>query len=71
MAVNTETHSHALKIQGLIHGQINPTSAARIGLSILGVLHWDDILKCRGAWDTIVWFAALVRRETGGEILPF
>lgn len=25
-----------------------------------GVLSWDDILKCRGAWDTIVWFAALV-----------
>ncbi|MGL4727024.1 MAG: DASS family sodium-coupled anion symporter [Scandinavium sp.] len=42
---------------------VNPTSAALIGLSILlltGVLHWDDILKCRGAWDTIVWFAALV-----------
>jgi divalent anion:Na+ symporter, DASS family len=42
---------------------VNPTSAALIGLSVLlltGVLHWDDILKCRGAWDTIVWFAALV-----------
>ncbi|MCD4622160.1 anion permease, partial [Proteus mirabilis] len=42
---------------------VNPTSAALIGLSILlltGVLHWEDILKCRGAWDTIVWFAALV-----------
>ena len=42
---------------------VNPTSAALIGLSILlmaGVLSWDDILKCRGAWDTIVWFAALV-----------
>src|SRR6185369_2572081 len=38
-------------------------SAALIGLSILlisGVLSWDDILKCRGAWDTVVWFAALV-----------
>jgi DASS family divalent anion:Na+ symporter len=42
---------------------VNPTSAALIGLSILlltGVLSWDDILKCRGAWDTVVWFAALV-----------
>ncbi|MFW0767964.1 DASS family sodium-coupled anion symporter [Trabulsiella odontotermitis] len=42
---------------------VNPTSAALIGLSILlltGVLTWEDILKCRGAWDTIVWFAALV-----------
>lgn len=42
---------------------INPTSAALLGLSILlisGVLSWEDILKCRGAWDTVVWFAALV-----------
>jgi divalent anion:Na+ symporter, DASS family len=42
---------------------VNPTSAALVGLSILlltGVLSWDDILKCRGAWDTLVWFAALV-----------
>ncbi|WP_312745739.1 DASS family sodium-coupled anion symporter [Cedecea neteri] len=43
--------------------QLNPTTAALVGLSILllsGVLSWEDILKCRGAWDTIVWFAALV-----------
>lgn len=42
---------------------IQPTTAAFIGLSILiitGVLNWDDILKHKGAWDTIVWFAALV-----------
>lgn len=42
---------------------VNPTSAALVGLSILlisGVLSWDDILKCRGAWDTVVWFSALV-----------
>lgn len=42
---------------------VNPTSAALIGLSILlltGVLNREDILKCRGVWDTIVWFAALV-----------
>ncbi|WMY97551.1 MAG: DASS family sodium-coupled anion symporter [Arsenophonus sp.] len=42
---------------------INPTTAALIGLSILfttGVLEWDDILNTKGAWDTIVWFSALI-----------
>ncbi|CRL65345.1 anion permease [Proteus penneri] len=42
---------------------INATTAAFIGLSILlctGVLNWDDILKNKGAWDTVVWFSALV-----------
>ncbi|EKT62189.1 DASS family sodium-coupled anion symporter [Providencia burhodogranariea] len=42
---------------------INPTTAAFIGLGILlatGVISWDDVLKNKGAWDTVVWFAALV-----------
>ncbi|GBU10270.1 membrane protein [Gammaproteobacteria bacterium] len=42
---------------------VNATTAAFIGLSILlvsGVLSWDDLLAQKGAWDTIVWFAALV-----------
>ena len=42
---------------------ISPTTAAFIGLSILlitGVLQWDDVLKNKGAWDTVVWFSALV-----------
>ncbi|MDR0228036.1 MAG: anion permease [Flavobacteriaceae bacterium] len=42
---------------------VEPTTAAFVGLSILiltGVLTWEDILKNTGAWDTIVWFAALV-----------
>lgn len=42
---------------------INPTTAAFIGLSILlltGVLQWDEVLKNKGAWDTVVWFSALV-----------
>lgn len=46
---------------------VNPTTAAFIGLSILlltGVLSWDDVLKQKGAWDTIVWFAALVMMAT-------
>lgn len=43
--------------------KINATTAAFIGLGILlatGVINWDDVLKNKGAWDTVVWFAALV-----------
>lgn len=46
---------------------VNPTTAAFIGLSVLlmtGVLSWDDLLKNKGAWDTVVWFAALVMMAT-------
>ncbi|MDR0807278.1 MAG: anion permease [Enterobacteriaceae bacterium] len=46
---------------------VNPTTAAFIGLGILlmtGVLSWDDMLKCKGAWDTVVWFSALVMMAT-------
>jgi len=42
-----------------VHG----TTAALAGLGILlisGVLTWEDILKEQGAWNTLVWFAALV-----------
>lgn len=41
----------------------NPTTTAIIGLALLivtGVLAWDDILKAKSAWDTLIWFAALV-----------
>lgn len=57
-------------IPALILGEgwsVNPTTAAFIGLSILlmtGVLSWDDLLKNKGAWDTVVWFAALVMMAT-------
>lgn len=53
-------------VPAMIFGEqfaVLPTTAAFIGLAILlltGVLSWDDILKNKGAWDTIVWFAALV-----------
>lgn len=42
---------------------VDATATAFIGLSLLllsGVLTWDDVLKEKGAWDTIIWFAALV-----------
>jgi len=42
---------------------LNSTVAALTGLAVLlvaQVLTWDDILNERTAWDTLVWFAALV-----------
>ncbi|WP_257308254.1 anion permease [Geothrix fuzhouensis] len=44
-------------------GDLNPTTSALAGLAVLlltGVLNWDDIKAETGAWDTLVWFAALV-----------
>ena len=44
-------------------GDLNATTAALIGLSlllVLGVLGWEDVKAETGAWDTLVWFAALV-----------
>jgi len=44
-------------------GDLNPTTSALAGLAVLllsGVLNWEDIKSETGAWDTLVWFAALV-----------
>jgi DASS family divalent anion:Na+ symporter len=46
---------------------VDPTTTAFIGLGVLllsGVLDWEDVLKEKGAWDTIVWFSALVMMAT-------
>lgn len=46
---------------------INATTTAFVGLGLLiltGVLTWGDVLNERGAWDTLVWFAALVMMAT-------
>ena len=46
-----------------VHG----TTAGIIGLSVLlvsGVLTWNDVISEKGAWDTLVWFAALVMMAT-------
>lgn len=57
-------------VPAMIFGEafsINATTTAFIGLSTLiltGVLTWEDILKEKSAWDTIVWFAALVMMAT-------
>ena len=53
-------------IPALIFGEqfnVDATTTAFIGLSTLivtGVLTWDDILKEKSAWDTIIWFGALI-----------
>ena len=42
---------------------IHTTTTAMLGLVVLlvtGVLTWEDVLNERGAWDTLVWFSALV-----------
>lgn len=46
---------------------VDPTAAAFVGLSVLllsGVLDWEDVLKEKSAWDTVVWFSALVMMAT-------
>ncbi len=46
---------------------LDATTTAFIGLGALvltGVLDWDDVLKEKSAWDTIVWFSALVMMAT-------
>lgn len=47
--------------------EVNPTTTAFIGLSLLlitGVLTWEDVITERSAWDTVIWFAALVMMAT-------
>ncbi|WP_298932821.1 DASS family sodium-coupled anion symporter [uncultured Ramlibacter sp.] len=42
---------------------LDPTVVALVGLFILiitGTLDWDDVLSEKSAWDTLVWFGALV-----------
>ena len=46
---------------------VDSTTTAFIGLGVLlltGVLDWEDVLKEKSAWDTIVWFSALVMMAT-------
>ena len=46
---------------------VDATTAAFVGLGVLlltGVLDWEDLLKEKSAWDTVVWFSALVMMAT-------
>lgn len=53
---------------------IDATVAALIGLSFLlvsDVLTWEDVKSEKGAWDTMVWFSALVMMAEGLSKLGF
>ena len=42
---------------------LDPTAVALLGLFVLiitGTIDWDDVLSEKSAWDTLVWFGALV-----------
>lgn len=42
---------------------LDPTVVAFLGLFVLiitGTLDWDDVLSEKSAWDTLIWFGALV-----------
>jgi DASS family divalent anion:Na+ symporter len=46
---------------------VHSTTAALVGLAVLlltNVLTWKDVQNETGAWDTLVWFAALVMMAT-------
>lgn len=54
--------------------KIDATVAAFIGLSFLllsQVLTWEDVKGEKGAWDTMVWFSALVMMAEGLNQLGF
>ncbi|AIL31938.1 C4-dicarboxylate ABC transporter [Basilea psittacipulmonis DSM 24701] len=46
---------------------VNATTTAFIGLSLLlltNILTWEDVKAEKGAWDTIIWFGALIMMAT-------
>ena len=46
---------------------MKPTTAAMIGLCMLlfsGALKWQDCIKEKGAWETLMWFAPLLMMAT-------
>ncbi len=46
---------------------LDPTTTDLVGLALLlasTVLDWEDILAAKSAWDTLIWFAALVMMAT-------
>ncbi len=50
-------------IGGLFGLSIDPAAVAFLGLALIlisGILTWEDILNEKSAWDTIIWFSALV-----------
>lgn len=53
---------------------IHATAAAMIGLAFLllsSVLTWEDVKAEKGAWDTLIWFAALLMMASQLKELGF
>lgn len=53
---------------------VNATTTSFVGLSILllsNVLSWEDIKSEKGAWDTLIWFSALLMMATQLQTLGF
>ncbi len=53
---------------------LNATVAAMVGLSLLiltGVLEWQDVIKESTAWDTFIWYAALIMMATALNTFGF
>jgi len=47
---------------------LNPTAVAVVALClmvVLGVVHWEDVLGHKQAWNVLVWFATLVAMADG------
>lgn len=43
--------------------ELSPTAVALLGLFLIvitGTIDWDDVLAEKSAWDTLIWFGALV-----------
>jgi len=43
--------------------KLDPTVVAFVGLFVLiitGTINWDDVLSEKSAWDTLIWFGALI-----------
>jgi DASS family divalent anion:Na+ symporter len=53
-------------VPALVFGErltLDPTVVAFLGLFVLiitGTINWDDVLSEKSAWDTLIWFGALV-----------
>jgi L-tartrate/succinate antiporter len=44
---------------------------AVLGMILLGIITWDDVLGNREAWNTMIWFATLVTMSNGLKSLKF
>jgi DASS family divalent anion:Na+ symporter len=54
--------------------KLDATVVAFVGVSIMlitGVIHWNDVLSEKGAWDALIWFGGLVMMASQLNTLGF